>query len=112
MVKFDYNCPDYLIEKLEISDNTPKNPFPHKQEFRSVLHQAYFSNNSGKINEIANSLTAYYIRNGNLDNQEAFRKALKDLSYYSESSDEFFKLNHKKDNIRKFFINSLKKAAN
>ncbi|MBI2004386.1 hypothetical protein HYS72_02890 [Candidatus Pacearchaeota archaeon] len=112
MIKFDYNYPNYLIEKLEISDNTSENPFPHQEEFRSALHQAYFSNTPVKINEIANSLATYYVRNKKLDNQEAFRKALKDLNNYSESSDEFLNLKNKKDNIQKFFRNSLLKTAN
>ncbi|MDP3758308.1 MAG: hypothetical protein Q8Q86_01185, partial [Candidatus Daviesbacteria bacterium] len=84
MIKYDYNYPDYLIQKIEISDNT--NLLPHKQEFRSALHQIYFSNNSGKINEIVNSLTAYYCRHEKLVHQEAFKKALKDLNDYSEGS--------------------------
>ncbi|MEK6817174.1 MAG: hypothetical protein AABX80_00055 [Nanoarchaeota archaeon] len=101
------NYPNYVIEKIKISNDSEKKPFPHKQEFRFAIHEIYFSKDNKKLEELANTLACYYSKkNGPKDYSEAFGESLTTLESISKNADEFYNFRNKE--IQNFY----RKAVN
>ncbi|MEK6844673.1 MAG: hypothetical protein AABX44_00265 [Nanoarchaeota archaeon] len=109
MTKPDYghtNHTSYLIEKIKISNDSEKEPFPHKQEFRLALHEIYFSGEYNKMETLTNTLANYYSKkNGPKDYSEAFKESLATLDSLSKNADEFY--NFKNKGIQEFYRKSV-----